>query len=414
LVSFGSGLFFYKKQVNSTVDLILNDLAQDISTSQYLQAERRVEILRRLGFSDLKLDYSALKKEPLAYCALDSQMMITLDGIDVGTIYDCPRVSTIFNFVFGSNIQKMAMAILLLVFFLAVTWPLYRYQKSIQRYISESKGSGFDFRKEYQGADPVVLEIHSVLKSIYFSKLKIDELEYENKKSNALILQARQVAHDIRSPLSALNVISSGLGELTDEKISVFHSAIQRINDIANDLLKKGKALPEADPSSTVIQEVGEPPVEVSKLVRQIVSEKRIQFQDKRGIEIAIDHQMDHQDAEAGISAINASDFKRILSNLVNNSVESFSKDVGKVTVAIRTYTSKIQVTILDNGCGTPPEVISRIGEKDFSFGKHFKQSGSGLGVYHAKKTVESAGGSFSFQSEVGIGTIVSMTLPRL
>jgi signal transduction histidine kinase len=50
---------------------------------------------------------------------------------------------------------------------------------------------------------------------------------------------AQQVSHDIRSPLSALNMMLSSLNELPEAKRLILRSASQRINDIANSLIQK-------------------------------------------------------------------------------------------------------------------------------------------------------------------------------
>jgi hypothetical protein len=67
-----------------------------------------------------------------------------------------------------------------------------------------------------------------------------------------------------------------------------------------------------------------------------------------------------------------------------------------------------------DNGKGIPPEILARLGERGVTHGKEGTQSGSGIGVYHARETVENAGGKFSIQSQVGIGTMITLTMPRV
>ncbi|MBI5139339.1 hypothetical protein HZA26_01880 [Candidatus Nomurabacteria bacterium] len=52
-----------------------------------------------------------------------------------------------------------------------------------------------------------------------------------------------QVAHDIRSPLAALNVIEKDLACLPEEVRIILRGAINRIRDIANGLLQKNREL---------------------------------------------------------------------------------------------------------------------------------------------------------------------------
>lgn len=62
-----------------------------------------------------------------------------------------------------------------------------------------------------------------------------------------------QVSHDIRSPLAALEMISGSINELPEEKRIIVRSAINRIRDIANSLLKENKKISDfTDVSSSI------------------------------------------------------------------------------------------------------------------------------------------------------------------
>jgi anti-sigma regulatory factor (Ser/Thr protein kinase) len=111
---------------------------------------------------------------------------------------------------------------------------------------------------------------------------------------------------------------------------------------------------------------------------------------------------------------VNATELKRVLSNLINNSIEAFPDGKGRVTVGIRGYKDVVQIIISDNGKGIPASVLAKLGERGVSHGKESSgTSGSGLGVYHAKSTVEKYGGKFEIQSREGQGTMIQIQLPR-
>ena len=96
---------------------------------------------------------------------------------------------------------------------------------------------------------------------------------------------------------------------------------------------------------------------------------------------------------------------------MINNSIEAIP-DKGKVLISIDSISDEFfNVTVEDNGKGIPSDVLSKLGEKGFSFGK--QTSGAGLGVYHAKKTIEAFGGSFNVSSLIGKGTLITLSLPR-
>lgn len=235
------------------------------------------------------------------------------------------------------------------------------------------------------------------------SQMMIKEAEYK-------INISKQVAHDIRSPLSALTMILGTTLEISEDKRLIIRNATQRINDIANHLLSSNK--------STSLQQIqvnlpAKNSIELlSGVVDVLVSEKRIQYRNRMGINIEADLRNSY-----GIFAkINASELKRILSNLINNSVESFPSESGNILISISESVedkSKVRIIVSDNGCGIPEHLLKRLGQEGVTFGKDGVNSGSGLGIYHAKNTIESFGGKFEIETQVGYGTKIIMTFDR-
>ncbi len=123
-------------------------------------------------------------------------------------------------------------------------------------------------------------------------------IEFERNKAVAGI--AKQVAHDIRSPLSALNIVMHGLPGISEERQLLIRNAIQRINDIANDLLRKGKQL---SASEVFAQESVDQVLVTSvsnqaqvilpfQVINSLVPEKQVEFQDRPDIKIEADLQV--------------------------------------------------------------------------------------------------------------------------
>ena len=65
-------------------------------------------------------------------------------------------------------------------------------------------------------------------------------------------------------------------------------------------------------------------------------------------------------------------------------------------------------ISFRDNGKGIPAELLSKVVERGGTFGK---KDGNGLGLSHAKATVESWGGKFKIESTVGKGTTITLEL---
>ncbi len=242
-----------------------------------------------------------------------------------------------------------------------------------------------------------------------FRMYQQDSLEKERYQTAIEI--ARQVSHDIRSPLTALNSLLGILRDIPEEHRIMFRSAITRINDVANHVLQRGPSVGKIGEvaSEDDIGVVDAMTVELIPAVVDIMaSEKRFEF---RGSNITIE--TDFEDSYGAFARINVSELKRVISNLVNNGVEAATGKMGKVTLKVRKYSVKTLISIRDNGRGIPEDVLKRLGQKGVTFGKEVGDSGSGLGIYHAKKTIEGFGGELRVQSVLGIGTEVTLEFPK-
>ncbi|MFC1522858.1 sensor histidine kinase [Elusimicrobiota bacterium] len=226
---------------------------------------------------------------------------------------------------------------------------------------------------------------------------------------------ASQVAHDIRSPLAALDSAAKDVTELPEEKRIIMRSAIARIRDIANCLLEKHKQTPQAisDASHDTLIPAKHRDEKVrvwllSSLIDPLITEKRLQFGSRRTVEINTSRNVSSYGLFARVAP---NEFKRVLSNLINNSVEAFGeREKGSIIITLSQENGDAAVEIKDNGNGIPEEVLSKLGQRGET---HGKSEGSGLGLYHARTSLESWGGSLKIDSEIGKGTAVTLILPK-
>jgi len=224
-------------------------------------------------------------------------------------------------------------------------------------------------------------------------------LESEKRKTQDEVSKiALQVAHDIRSPLMALETIMSDTREIPEERRTILIAAIGRIRDISNSLFSKNQKLnTNTNTQSTVLL--------LSSAMDTIVSEKRIQFRDLIGIEIINNLDSDSYGLFAKVEPVT---FQRVLSNIIDNATEA-SGDSGYITVSLSTSKEGHLITVTDKGKGIPEEILPLLMKQGATFGK---TSGSGLGLYHAKESITSWGGTLSISSKMDEGTAVSILLP--
>jgi signal transduction histidine kinase len=236
-----------------------------------------------------------------------------------------------------------------------------------------------------------------------------ESFKFERRAALAEI--SEQVAHDIRSPLSVLSMLSASLNELPDEKRMLIKKATQRITDIANELLHSGRQLREGGNSlSQVSFEKSNGGLELfvlSHLIRELVAEKRIEFKESENIIIA----MFDSDVNKSSVLCNRSDLSRVLSNLINNAVDALGKNGGEVKVEMFENGETLEILIRDNGSGIPENIIARLGNERVSFGKTGTNAGNGLGVFQAKKFINELGGNLRIRSRLNYGTDVEISL---
>ena len=69
---------------------------------------------------------------------------------------------------------------------------------------------------------------------------------------------------------------------------------------------------------------------------------------------------------------------------------------------------------ITDQGIGIPKEDLSNIGQKFFRAKNTLSVAGTGIGLYLTKHFIELHGGDVLIESELNVGTSVTVTLPRV
>jgi signal transduction histidine kinase len=105
---------------------------------------------------------------------------------------------------------------------------------------------------------------------------------------------------------------------------------------------------------------------------------------------------------------------KQVFLNVLSNAVK-FCGEAGRVAVRVQSCAdSEAEVTVSDTGAGIPADVMSELFQpfRQANSGVARKYGGTGLGLSICKKLIELHGGSIAIDSELGVGTRVSIRLP--
>ncbi len=287
------------------------------------------------------------------------------------------------------------MTMMLLFFFL---WSWLKISILIDKYISGPIKTLAACLRSQLTVDYVeqIEEINCLIDGINGWKLKLSKIQAD-AHSIKLAEIAAHLAHDIRSPLMVIDMIISNFSDNASNDFLVIRQASQRISNIANEFLEKYRC-PSLSTADEILNEY------VPGLLQDIITEKRVQYLDRKvNLTLKIS-----EESFPVFSAVNSSDFKRVLSNLVNNSVEAIG-EVGNVNISLNRKNDLLSIEIVDDGCGIPNDLLPKILAEGCSYGK---KGGYGLGLSHAIKLIERWHGKLEIKSKENIGTTVSVSLP--
>jgi len=234
--------------------------------------------------------------------------------------------------------------------------------------------------------------------------------EVEVARANALGQFAAQVAHDLRSPIMALNVALEDISMLPESKRALAVNSVARVRDIAKSLMDKERKTRLA---STVVSDgdkfqsspEGLSVENVVPIIRQVFDEKLAVLGSASPLKL---HWEPDADLESVHARVQPGELSRLVSNLLNNAIESIDGP-GHVIVVLRNTPDFVVLEITDTGGGIPDHLLEKIGKRGFTYGK---AEGTGLGLFHAKATIESWNGSFAIESIEGEGTMIAVGLP--
>jgi two-component system, NtrC family, sensor histidine kinase KinB len=211
-------------------------------------------------------------------------------------------------------------------------------------------------------------------------------------------------SHELRTPLTSLqmglHLLLENPGDLTDQQLEVLYMCREegeRLARLTRDLLDLSKI------------EAGETAPRLARtptaaLVRGGVEPLRIQVEAK-GVSLEVDVPPDLPPVLADRAHV-----ERVLGNLVSNAARA-TEPGGRITVTATSRAGQVAISVADTGRGIPPEYLRRIFEP-FTQVPGAPPGGAGLGLPISRRLIEAHGGQMTVQSEVGVGTTFTFTLP--
>lgn len=230
------------------------------------------------------------------------------------------------------------------------------------------------------------------------------------RKMDAVARLAASVAHDFNNLVHIIqgrtDILADQLPEddPLQEEIREILAASARAEDLAGQLMAFGRTQPTSPATVSLHDVLGR----AEQLLKPLLDE-RTRLEVRRG-------------ATLDVVQLDPLQFERVILNLVTNARDAMPSG-GSVTIETfnpgfeslggNPYTdlSVVQLTVTDTGLGMTRETMAHIFEPFFST-KEGRGAGLGLAITHG--LIQQAGGSISVDSEVGVGTRFTITLPAV
>ncbi len=257
--------------------------------------------------------------------------------------------------------------------------------------------------------------VKSVLKEVeQKEKLKkiTDELTRANKKLMQLDKAKTEflsiTSHQLRTPLSVIKGYLSMLrdgdyGKLTkrqQEIISTLQQNTERLIRLVNVFLNVSRI-------ESGRLKVIKTPQDLNKILKDIVKEMKVEAK-KKNISLR------YQENKLPPVPLDVDKIQDVVVNLIDNAIK-YTGAGGHINVSTKLMDKYVLVIVEDDGRGIPYDELDQLFEK-FKRGEDIYRvdtSGSGLGLYIAKKIVEGHGGNIWAESDgVGQGSVFKFTLP--
>lgn len=221
-----------------------------------------------------------------------------------------------------------------------------------------------------------------------------------SKKITAWAEMARQVAHEIKNPLTPMKLSAQHVQQAWKDKHPKFEKILQESTDTIIDRCEALRRIA----------------IEFSDYAR--MPGRRIRTEDLGGlIEGARRLYGDTEDRNVRIrveappgelfTRVDKDEVMRLLINLIENSIQAMPRG-GDLSIQAWGENGSALVSVQDSGVGIPPQNLQRIFEPSFST----KTGGAGLGLPICRAIMEDYGGSIQIESEGGRGTTVRLRFP--
>ncbi|MGN0386082.1 MAG: ATP-binding protein [Lachnospiraceae bacterium] len=212
---------------------------------------------------------------------------------------------------------------------------------------------------------------------------------------------ARYVSHEFKTPLAVIR----NYAEITQDSVpqtetaqnmDVIMSEADRLTRLSKDILELCKL-----DSTTIIEKRDH--FSPATQIRSIILDLQLLWS-KKNIEII--PRLDEFETTGNEALL-----FRVWQNIIGNAVK-FTGEDGQISIVLKKGYDSFSCTIADNGIGISDKDKEYIFTPFYSGNCYHNKDGSGLGLSLSRKIVEKLGGTISFESSEGVGSVFTISIP--
>ena len=260
-------------------------------------------------------------------------------------------------------------------------------------------GAGHDLLSEYRRQGQELAEL-------------VHRLQHQLHRQDNLNERAQHyvdhISHEFRTPLAVINdylaILQKGLaGSLNQEQqtiVSTISVHAAELNMMVEDILDVSRL----DAGTVMLRRGDHCPVGVVERIKtMVISRAKLQ-----NVEVEVDLQEDLPTVFCDPEKVG-----RALNNIAMNAIK-FCGIPGKVSIQVEADEDRVRFAVADNGCGIPEAelegIFQRFTQREPDKGSVMR--GFGLGLSIAKHLIDVSYGSLQVESQLGLGSVFSFTVP--
>lgn len=267
--------------------------------------------------------------------------------------------------------------------------PLEIIQDKMQKISLGEKNEIIEWKSEDEIGE-LIESYNKLIKELEISANKLMRSERET----AWREMARQVAHEIKNPLTPMKLNIQFLQMAWDEKNPDID---KKLRETTKSILEQIEIL--SNIASAFSDYAKLPKKNIEKLnLKELILNVINLYNNNENIRISF---IEENEGNYEINS-DKNNLSIVFGNILKNAIQAIGKKVdGLIEINIKDFNNRFLIKIKDNGCGIGEEEKKKIFMPNFTT----KSSGMGVGLSIVYDVLETLGGNITFESEIGVGT---------